>query len=108
MTFRQVPRLSIVCRPFPPGQTGPPSPILLLVTHIESSLEKLRNPVPSLSNLKMRLIGNGGTEIPGTLYGKVPGTVSGNGTDVAIRFTSIPPEIETVLGSLTTSIPLES
>ena len=66
---------------------------------------RLETPVPSLSNLKMRLIANSGMEIPGTLYGKVLGMVSGTGTDVAIRFTSVPPEIETLLNSLTTSIP---
>ncbi len=36
---------------------------------------RLETPVPNMSNLKMRLIGSGGKEMPGTLYGKVTGAV---------------------------------
>ena len=48
---------------------------------------RLEAPVPNLSNLKMRLIGSGGKEIPGTLYGKVTGAVPGSSSGFAIRFT---------------------
>jgi hypothetical protein len=43
----------------------------------------------------MNLTGAKGLEIPGALYGKVVGTLPGNGTEVSIRFTSMSPEIET-------------
>jgi adenylate cyclase len=59
----------------------------------EASLE---NPVPTLTNLKMHLIGTDVQEIPGTLYAKVVGTV-GSSTDFSFRFTSVSPEVETFL-----------
>jgi adenylate cyclase len=62
---------------------------------------QLDNPVPPLSNLKMRLLGKDGKELPGTLYGKVLGLAAGNGKDFSIRFTSISPEIENLLRDLT-------
>jgi hypothetical protein len=65
---------------------------------------RLETPVPTLSNLKMRLIGSGGKEIPGTLYGKVLGAVPGSSTGFSIRFTSVSPEIETLLRGLTASV----
>ena len=65
---------------------------------------RLDTSVANLSNLKMRLIGSGGQEIPGTLYAKVMGTAPGNGAGVCIRFTSVPPEIETLLRGLTSSM----
>jgi adenylate cyclase len=65
---------------------------------------RLETPVPNLSNLKMRLIGSGGKEIPGTLYGKVMGAVPGSSTGFSIRFTSVSPEIETLLRGLTASV----
>ncbi len=65
---------------------------------------RLESPVPNLSNLKMRLIGSGGQEIPGTLYGKVLGAVPGSSTGFSIRFTSVSPEIETLLRGLTASV----
>jgi hypothetical protein len=65
---------------------------------------RLETPVPNLSNLKMRLIGSGGKEIPGTLYGKVLGAVPGSKADFSIRFTSVSPEIETLLRGLTASV----
>jgi hypothetical protein len=52
----------------------------------------------------MRLIGSGGKEIPGTLYGKVTGALPGSSTGFSIRFTSVSPEIETLLRGLTASI----
>jgi adenylate cyclase len=58
---------------------------------------RLDNPVPPLSNLKMRLLGKDGNELPGTLYGKVLGATSGNAKDFSIRFTSVSPEIETLI-----------
>lgn len=65
---------------------------------------RLETPVPNLSNLKMRLIGSGGKEIRGTLYGKVLGAVPGNTAGFSIRFTSVSPEIETLLRELTASV----
>ena len=62
---------------------------------------RLDNPVPSLSNLKMRLLGKDGKDLPGTLYGKVLGAAAGNGKDFSIRFTSISPEIQALLRDLT-------
>ena len=67
----------------------------------KSAEVRLQAPVPSLSNLKIRLIGNGGQAIPGTCYGKVVGAVSGATTSFSIRFTSLSPEVETFLGTLT-------
>ncbi|MFO7478968.1 MAG: hypothetical protein R6X03_11625, partial [Methyloceanibacter sp.] len=64
---------------------------------------RLGAPVPDLSNLKIRLIGSGGKEIPGTLYGKVLGAVPGSSKGFSIRFTSVSPEIETLLRGLTAS-----
>jgi adenylate cyclase len=58
---------------------------------------RLENPVPTLSNLKMHLIGTEGQEIPGALYGKVVETVPGSSTGFSVRFTSMSPEIETFL-----------
>jgi adenylate cyclase len=62
---------------------------------------RLDNPVPPLSNLKMRLLGKDGKDLPGTLYGKVLGAAAGNGKDFSIRFTSISPEIQALLRDLT-------
>ena len=62
---------------------------------------RLESAVPSLSNLKMRLVDGKGKELPGTLYGKVLGTVPGNDAGVSIRFTSVSPEIAALLGDLT-------
>jgi PAS domain S-box-containing protein len=62
---------------------------------------RLQAPVPTTSNLRMRLIGGGGKELPGTLYGKVVGAAPGTATVLTIRLTSIPPEIKTFLSSLT-------
>jgi hypothetical protein len=55
---------------------------------------RLENPVDTFSNLEMHLMGKEGQKIPGTLYGKVIGTVPGTGTVFSVCFTSIPPEIE--------------
>jgi adenylate cyclase len=62
---------------------------------------RLKNPVAPLSNLKMHLVGDGGEQIPGTLYGKVVGAVPGSPICFSIRFTSVPPGIETLLAELT-------
>jgi adenylate cyclase len=65
---------------------------------------RLETPVPDLSNLKMRLIDREGKEIPGTLYGKVLGAAHGSSARFSIRFTSVSPEIETLLASLTAKV----
>jgi adenylate cyclase len=62
---------------------------------------RLQDPVPPLSNLKMHLVGSDGGQHPGTLYGKVIGTISETNTDVSIRFTSVPPETGAFLRTLT-------
>jgi adenylate cyclase len=61
---------------------------------------RLEAPVPPLSNLKMRLIGSDGQEMPGTLYGKVVASVPGSTSRFTVRFTSVPPEIEARLREL--------
>ncbi len=61
---------------------------------------RLESPVPPLSNLKMRLIGPDGQEMPGTLYGKVVANVPGSSSRFSIRFTSVPPEIDARLRKL--------
>jgi PAS domain S-box-containing protein len=61
---------------------------------------RLETPVPPLSNLKMRLIGSDGQEMPGTLYGKVVASVPGSTSRFTVRFTSVPPEIEAALREL--------
>jgi hypothetical protein len=66
---------------------------------------RLETPVATFSNLKMRLIGSKGEEMPGTLYGKVLGAASGEGEYFSIHFTSISPEIEALLRALTATNP---
>jgi PAS domain S-box-containing protein len=61
---------------------------------------RLENSIPILSNIRMHLIGAAGQEIPGTLYGKIVGMASESGTGFSVRFTSMPPEIETFLVGL--------
>jgi hypothetical protein len=73
---------------------------MLTKVSLKAAEARLANPVPPLSNLKMLLIGSDGTQVAGSLYGKVLGPVSGTSTGVAIRFTSISPEIEAVLHRL--------
>ncbi len=53
---------------------------------------KVKSPetLARLDNLKIRIMGSGGSEIPADLYGKVT-SVDDDG--VALRFTSIPPEV---------------
>jgi adenylate cyclase len=60
---------------------------------------RLENPVPILSNLKMHLLGAGGQEVPGALYGKVVEAVAGSNTCFSVHFTSMSPEIATFLTS---------
>jgi len=64
---------------------------------------RLEHPVAPLSNLKMHLIGSNGEEIPGALYGKVVGTPPESPTTFSVRFTSMPPEVETFLHRLLSS-----
>ena len=61
----------------------------------------LESPVPALSNLKMRLLGADGQELPGAFYGKVLGAAPGDNSGFTVRFTSVPPEIEARLRELT-------
>ena len=58
---------------------------------------RLENPVPTLSSLKMYLMGTEGQEIPGALYGKVVGRLPGSSTGFSVRFTSMSLEIRTFL-----------
>ena len=62
---------------------------------------RLESTVPTLSNLKMHLIGSAGEQLPGTIYGKVLGPLRGTSTGVSIRFTSISLEIDALLRKLT-------
>jgi PAS domain S-box-containing protein len=61
---------------------------------------RLENPVDTFSNLEMHVIGKEGQKIPGTLYGKVVGTVPGTSADFSVCFTSIPPEIKSFFSAL--------
>lgn len=61
---------------------------------------RLEAPVPPLSNLKIRLLGSDGKELPGTLYGKVVASVPGHSSRYSVRFTSVPPEIDAALREL--------
>jgi PAS domain S-box-containing protein len=63
----------------------------------KAAAARLDNPAPILTDLKMRLIDTDGHEIPGTLYAKVVGTLPGNSSSFAVRFTSMSPEIEAYL-----------
>jgi adenylate cyclase len=68
---------------------------------------RLEAPVPPLSNLKMRLMDAHGAEIPGMLYGKVLGSAAQTDDSVAIRFTSVPPEIAALLRKMISSLDVE-
>jgi adenylate cyclase len=70
---------------------------VLTKVSLKAAEARLANQVPPLSNLKMHLIGSDGEQLPGSLYGKVLGSVSGTSTGIAIRFTSVSPEIDTFL-----------
>jgi PAS domain S-box-containing protein len=59
--------------------------------------------VPPLTNVNMRLLDKDGQEMRGTLYGKVLGTMPGSTSRFSIRFTSIPPDIEALFRSLTST-----
>ncbi len=64
---------------------------------------RLEHPVAPLTNLKMHLIADNGEEIPGALYGKVVEQPSESPTIFSVRFTSMPPEVETFLHRLLSS-----
>jgi PAS domain S-box-containing protein len=76
---------------------------VLTKVSLKGAEARLQNPVPALSNLKIRLIGKDGEPLPGTLYGKVLGPLPRTSTGVSIRFTSIAPEIESFLRTVTAS-----
>jgi adenylate cyclase len=61
---------------------------------------RLENSLPTFSNLKMHLLDTEGREVPGAVYGKVVGTVPVSKMLFSIRFTSVSPEIETLLRGL--------
>jgi PAS domain S-box-containing protein len=75
---------------------------ILTKVSLKGAEARLENQVPILSNLKIHLVGNGGEQLPGTIYGKVLGPLQGTSTGVAIRFTSISPEVDTFLRHLIT------
>jgi hypothetical protein len=68
----------------------------------------LENSVPTMSNLRMQLIGPEGQEIPGALSCKVVAPMSENSKRYAIHFTSKSQEIETFLRGLARSQPGET
>jgi class 3 adenylate cyclase len=57
-------------------------------------------PVALLSEIKMRLMGTNGEEIPGDLYGKVVGKPTDIGASFSVRFTSVAPAVATFLHGL--------
>jgi PAS domain S-box-containing protein len=79
---------------------------LIKVSH-KAAEARLEAPVANLSNLKMRLVGKEGQEIPATLYAKVIGAAPGNAAGISLRFASVPPEIDTFLRDLTAASPVE-
>jgi PAS domain S-box-containing protein len=74
---------------------------VLTKVSLKSAEARLESTVPTLSNLKMHVIGSTGEQLPGTLYGKVLGPLRGTSTGVSIRFTSISQEIDALLRKLT-------
>jgi adenylate cyclase len=58
---------------------------------------RLSDSIPPLSNLKLHVIGADGTQLPGSVYAKVLSARADIIYGATIRFTSIPPEIETFL-----------
>jgi adenylate cyclase len=56
------------------------------------------------SDLKIRLMGTDGEEIPGDLYGKVVGKPTHADASFAVRFTSIPPAVATFLHRLLVNV----
>jgi adenylate cyclase len=60
-------------------------------------------PVTPWSDIKMRLMGTDGEEIPGDLYGKVVEKPTDTRASFAVRFTSVPPEVATFLQGLSLS-----
>src|SRR5262249_2526513 len=52
------------------------------------------------SEIKMRLLGPNGEEIPGDLYGKVVGQPTESGASFAVRFTSVAPAVVSFLHGL--------
>jgi hypothetical protein len=73
---------------------------LLSKVSLKVAEARLANPVPPLSNLKLHIIRADGTQIPGSVYGKVLGSLPTISNGVTIRFTSIAPEIEIFLRGL--------
>ena len=61
---------------------------------------RLEKPVPILADLRMRLTGVDGHEIPGLLYGKVVGRGAGTSEFYSVRFTTMPPEAQKFLEAL--------
>jgi hypothetical protein len=49
--------------------------------------------VTPLSDVKIRLMGNNEEDLPGSLYGKITGRSTEDGTGFWVHFTSIPPEV---------------
>jgi hypothetical protein len=58
------------------------------------------HPVAPWSEIKMRLMGTNGEEIPGDLYGKVVGKPTKSGASFSVRFTSVAPAVVTFLHGL--------
>jgi PAS domain S-box-containing protein len=62
---------------------------------------RLEDVVPPLTNINMKLVDKDGHEIPGTLYGKVVEALAGSSSRFLIRFTSVTPQFEALLLSVT-------
>jgi adenylate cyclase len=61
------------------------------------------HPVTPWSDIKMRLIGTDGEEIPGDLYGKVVEKPTDTRASFAVHFTFVPPEVAAFLHGLSSS-----
>ena len=70
------------------------------ISHREAEA-RLEDAVPPLTNINMKLLDTDGHEMPGTLYGKVLDNLPGSTCRFSIRFTSVTPQFETLLLSVT-------
>jgi adenylate cyclase len=75
---------------------GPMCKGSLISLSLKGAEARLETPVPLLSNLKI-VLATDGQPIRGALYAKVVEMVSESGAGFSIRFTSLPPDVETFL-----------
>jgi adenylate cyclase len=73
---------------------GEATPASIVKASKSGALITARETVPPLSNVRVRLLGDGGGELPGDLYAKVLSSRPGDpDTSFRVKFTSTPPEV---------------